>query len=67
MWWLNSDRDRLPAAPESAYWAAGFGGNYIYVDECHDLLVVLRWIPDLEGTIDRILGALDPSARCEAA
>ncbi len=66
MWWLNTDRERLPAAPDSAYWAAGFGGNYIYVDECHDLLVVLRWIPELEGSIERILDALAPSARCEA-
>jgi CubicO group peptidase (beta-lactamase class C family) len=57
MWWLNTDRERLPAAPENAYWAAGFGGNYIYVDECHDLVVVLRWIPALSGVIERILDA----------
>jgi len=58
LWWLNTDREQLPAAPASAYYAAGNGGNYIYIDEEHDLVVVLRWIPDLAGVIERILGAL---------
>jgi CubicO group peptidase (beta-lactamase class C family) len=65
MWWLNTDRERIPAAPESAYWAAGFGGNYVYVDECNDLVVVLRWIPDLAGVIERVLGALNEAQSCE--
>jgi len=58
MWWLNTDRERIPAAPESAYWAAGFGGNFIYVDEENDLLIVLRWIPELEGVVERVLEAI---------
>lgn len=58
MWWLNTDRESVPSAPESAYWASGFGGNYIYVDEENDLVVVLRWVPRLEGAITRILDAL---------
>lgn len=66
MWWLNTDRERIPAAPESAYWAAGFGGNYVYVDECNDLVVVLRWIPDLPGVIERVLGALRDAGECKA-
>lgn len=65
MWWLNTGRERIPAAPENVYWAAGFGGNYIYVDECNDLLIVLRWIPDLEGVVERVLDALQPAHRCE--
>ena len=60
LWWLNTDRERIPAAPESAYWAAGFGGNYIYIDEANDLLVVLRWVPALEKVITAITGALEP-------
>ncbi len=60
MWWLNTDREGIPAAPEEAYWAAGFGGNYIYIDEPNELVVVLRWTPDLEGAITRILNALTP-------
>ena len=38
MWWLNTDRERIPSAPESAFWAAGFGGNYVYIDQQNDLL-----------------------------
>ncbi|NKI33720.1 serine hydrolase [Wenzhouxiangella sp. XN79A] len=66
MWWLNTDRERIPAAPASAYWAAGFGGNSIYIDECNDLVVVLRWIPALEGVITGLLEALRPDQRCDA-
>ncbi len=66
MWWLNTGRERIPAAPASAYWAAGFGGNFIYIDECNDLVVVLRWIPALDEVITGVLDALEPSARCDA-
>lgn len=65
LWWLNTDREAVPAAPESAYWAAGFGGNFIYIDECNDLLVVLRWIPDLAGVIERVMTALTEPAECD--
>ena len=66
LWWLNTDRERIPAAPESAYWAAGFGGNYVYVDECNDLVVVLRWIPELADVIERVMDAMDiPRTACE--
>ena len=65
MWWLNTDRDRVPAAPESAYWAAGFGGNYVYVDECNDLVVVLRWVPDLAGVIEKLLEAMNNANDCD--
>lgn len=59
LWWLNTGREAIPEAPESAYWAAGFGGHYVYIDEVHDLVVVLRWVPDLRGTIAAILAALE--------
>lgn len=59
MWWLNTNKERLPAAPESAYYAAGFGGNYIYVDNENDLVIVLRWIPDIAAVIGQFLNALD--------
>lgn len=57
LWWLNTGRTAIPAAPESAYWAAGFGGHYVYIDPANDLVVVLRWVPDLAGTIARVLQA----------
>ncbi len=59
LWWLNTDQERIPAAPESAYWAAGFGGNYIYIDEENDLLIVLRWIPAFEDVVTAVTQALD--------
>jgi CubicO group peptidase (beta-lactamase class C family) len=58
LWWLNTDRTRIPAAPERAFSAAGFEGHYIYIDEQHDLVVVLRWIPDLAEVVERVLAAL---------
>jgi CubicO group peptidase (beta-lactamase class C family) len=60
LWWLNTGRKTIPAAPESAFWAVGFGGNYVYVDREHDLVVVLRWIPDdgAAEVVTAVLGAL---------
>jgi CubicO group peptidase (beta-lactamase class C family) len=58
LWWLNTHRKAIPAAPESAFWAAGFGGHYVYVDQANDLVVVLRWVPDLAGVITQVLAAM---------
>ena len=58
MWWLNTDQQAIPAAPESVYYAAGFGGNYVVIDEQHDLVVVLRWVPALAEAMAQILGAM---------
>ena len=58
MWWLNTNQASHKAAPASAFWAAGNGGNYIFIDRQNDLLVVLRWTRDFNGVIERIYGAL---------
>ncbi len=65
MWWLNTRKARIPAAPESAFYAAGFGGNYVYVDQENDLVVVLRWTPDVAGVVKRILAAVKPTESIE--
>ena len=44
MWWLNTDKKQLPDVHEGTYHAAGFGGNYIYIDEKNDLVIVTRWL-----------------------
>ena len=49
MWWLNTDRERLPAAPASAFYANGAGStNIVYVDPEHDLVTVTRWVDGAE-------------------
>ena len=63
LWWLNTGRKAIPAAPESAFWAAGFGGHYVYIDRENDLVVVIRWTQDLPGVITRVLEALPASQR----
>ena len=45
MWWINSSK-KWPDVSSNIYYAAGFGGNYIVVDNEHDLLVVTRWMDD---------------------
>lgn len=60
LWWLNTGQRAIPAAPESAFWAAGFGGHYVYIDQANDLLIVLRWVPDLSGSVTQVLQALAP-------
>ena len=43
LWWLNTGRKLVPSAPESSFFALGSGGNMIWVDRDHDLMVVTRW------------------------
>lgn len=58
LWWLNSQQ-RVKKAPQRAYWAAGFGGNYIFIDDQNDLVVVLRWIPEWEEVVNAIYQAMN--------
>ena len=45
MWWLNRGPRLLSeGAPDEAYYAAGFGGNFIVVDQNNDLVIVTRWL-----------------------
>jgi CubicO group peptidase (beta-lactamase class C family) len=44
LFWLNTARKIVPSAPESNFFALGSGGNVIWVDPDHDLVVVTRWL-----------------------
>lgn len=45
MWWLNKKGNRhWEGLSESIYYAAGFGGNFIVIDNKNDLVVVTRWL-----------------------
>ncbi len=43
MWWIDTSK-RWKEVSSDIYFAAGFGGNYIVIDNEHDLVVVTRWI-----------------------
>ncbi|MFD2567810.1 serine hydrolase domain-containing protein [Pseudotenacibaculum haliotis] len=43
MWWLN-EKQSLKGLSKNIYSARGFGGNFIVIDEEHDLVVVTRWL-----------------------
>ena len=43
-YFLNTDQELLPDLPENTYYFAGAGSNIVFVDENHDLVVVVRWI-----------------------
>jgi CubicO group peptidase (beta-lactamase class C family) len=45
MWWLNASKKWKDVSSE-IYFAAGFGGNYIVIDNANNLVVVTRWMDD---------------------
>jgi CubicO group peptidase (beta-lactamase class C family) len=58
---LNTGRRLLPSAPEEAFFHLGAGSNVIYVDPVHDLVIVARWIANLQamdGVVERVLAGL---------
>ena len=45
MWWLNKKGDRhWEGISENVFYAAGFGGNFIVVDQEKGLVIVTRWL-----------------------
>ncbi len=45
MWWLNQKGPRhWDKLPEHLYYAAGFGGNFIVIDQKQNLVIVTRWL-----------------------
>ncbi len=60
LWWLNRGRARYRGAPESSVFALGAGNNIIWIDNEHDLVVVLRWIDKaaMNGFIERLMASV---------
>ena len=60
-WFLNTDKKRLPSAPESSFFHLGSGTNMVYVDQENDLIIVARWIktPAMDGIVSRVLEAIN--------
>jgi CubicO group peptidase (beta-lactamase class C family) len=60
-WFLNTNKKRLPSAPESAFFHLGSGVNMVYVDQENNLVIVARWIKSsaMDGIIKRVLKSLE--------
>ena len=58
LWWLNTKQGQWPGSPKDAYWALGSGGNYVYIDPTHDLLVVWRWSAQSSEGLRRVVAAI---------
>ncbi len=60
LWWLNTGRKQFPAAPESSFFALGWGSHILWIDPDHDLVVVARWIDRAHagGFVERVLASL---------
>lgn len=52
LWWLNRGPRKWEGVPDTVFYAAGFGGNFIVVDKANDLVIVTRWLePDKIGEL----------------
>lgn len=54
LWWLK----KWPEAKNTTFSARGAGGNVIFVDPDHDLVVVLRWATRHDDIFNRIMAAI---------
>ena len=60
MWWTNEEA-RLGNVSKKIYSADGFGGNFIVVDNEHDLVIVVRWLePNKIGElVQRVINSIE--------
>ena len=60
MWWLNTDRQLFPSAPETSFCALGAGRNMIWIEPENDLVVVVRWIESdcIDQLMKHVLAAI---------
>jgi CubicO group peptidase (beta-lactamase class C family) len=56
-WFLNTGRKAIPAAPESAVYFQGNGGNTIYIDWDNDIVAVTRWMGG-SGALNDFVGKM---------
>ncbi len=63
LWWLNTKQGQWAGSPTSIYRAVGNGGNIIFIDPSHDLVVVWRWSAQSSEGFKRVVDAItSPSA-----
>ena len=55
MWWTNQE-NQLGNVSGKIYYASGFGGNFIVVDNEHDLVIAVRWLEPVKlGELVRLI------------
>ena len=59
-WFLNTNRNLMPSAPEDHYYHGGAGANRVWVAPGLDLVVVFRWMSaaHYDGFVERVLSAV---------
>jgi CubicO group peptidase (beta-lactamase class C family) len=62
MWWLNKGpRKWEQVDDESIFYAAGFGGNFIVVDQTNNMVIVTRWLEPSQ--IGKMVGLIQASLK----
>ena len=55
LWWLNTQRKQWPSGPASSFAALGNGGNLIWIDPDHDIVLVWHWHSSARGAVDGMI------------
>jgi CubicO group peptidase (beta-lactamase class C family) len=61
LWWLNTKGKEWPSGPTSSFAAVGNGGNIIWIDPDHDIVLVWHWHDNgkaVDGMIQRIVASV---------
>ena len=60
LWWLNTKRKEWPSGPASSFGAVGNGGNIIWIDPDHDIVLIWHWHDNrsIDGMIQRLMAAV---------
>lgn len=61
LWWLNTKQKQWPSGPASSFAAVGNGGNIIWIDPEHDIVLVWHWNESgkaVDGMIQRIIASV---------
>jgi CubicO group peptidase (beta-lactamase class C family) len=61
LWWLNTKQKEWPSGPRSSFAAIGNGGNIIWIDPEHDIVLVWHWHEPgeaVDGMIQRIVASV---------
>ena len=60
LWWLNTKQKQWPHGPASSFAAVGNGGNIIWIDPDHDMVLVWHWhgAQAMDGMVERLMAAV---------